>query len=281
MPIFDLLDALGAQLQAAISPPPALLGGAVPTGPEQLPAVVLSVPSLAGLPGLGRVSRLQGSGPLRTQVAIDLAHPQLAFPDATVPLLSADRRTLQAPHGGLVRADGSPPPLAAGDLTATLGATSFALVNAPPAAGQFRPDAAAGVLLFGAPLPAAGSLALSYFVGSWEIRSVQYRGTLQIDVFAVDAPGVEVLSQKVATALHPEDASGIDGLEPLVTGSWGAIVPAGSVPAVQARSRTMTFTFSYDDRQPFITSGGGPIRDVAVDLRPDGASVPEHFEVSA
>jgi hypothetical protein len=279
MPIADFIEAVRSHLAAALEPLP-MLGTALPVDAAELPAVVLSVPSVRPGPvGVGRSAQLLSTGALQIRTTIDLAHPELVFPDATVHLLSADRKTLQLPHSPLVRADGSPPPLQDGDVTLALGGTSFGLVNGVPAAGQFRPDPVTGILTFAAPLPASGSLQLQYSIGTWEVRTSRYQGILQVDVFASSPGGVEALCQQVIGAVGPERTGSIAGLGSLLTASWGAIAPSGLVPAGAARIRTMTFSFDYEHEEPIVTTGGGPITDIVVDVKAADAASPERMEL--
>ena len=116
MALAAFLDAVTDYLKADLSPAPALVGGAEPDGPQQLPALTLS---LAGVtsphPGVGSTPSAPRQGALATAVIVNLATPYLDFPDGRLELVSAstDRKTLQLPHGGLVRNDGTRQPLRA------------------------------------------------------------------------------------------------------------------------------------------------------------------------
>src|ERR1700704_2409593 len=109
------------------------MGPALPAVLADLPAVVASV-SNATRPvrSLGRVPGPIVEGALRVTTSIDLANPSVRFGGESIPLLSPDRRTLQIPHGSIVRSDGlAALPFTTADLTVTLGATTFTPV-APP-----------------------------------------------------------------------------------------------------------------------------------------------------
>lgn len=280
MPLSNVIDAVNSYLGSVLDPAPALLGAALPGSALELPAVVLSVSDVRqALTGLGRQPVLSRKGALQVEPSVDLAQPALVFGDETVDLLSADRRTLQAPHSPWVRKDGTPPPLTAADIRVHLGATALTLVGTPPAAGQFRADPVRGQLTFGAPLPTSGRLSLLYFIGEWESRATRYEGVLAVDVFATSATNVDTLSRAVLQALQPDRACPIAGFGPLSSASYGVIAPSGVAGDGVARTRNMTFSFDYEYQEAVITTGGGPISDVSVDITVTGAAAPEHFDV--
>jgi len=273
-----LVDSLRDYLQGALSPAPALLGGAFPAAPGELPAVCLSVSAVTEhLRGLGRVPRPTLTGALRLDETLDLARPVVTFPDDEVTLLSGDRKTLHLAHGPLVKADGTiTAPWAAGDLRVTLGATVFEVANADPAAGQVRPLPDAGNLVFGEALPGTGTLTLSYFVGEWEVRSVRYQGVLGVDVLAADSAGVEALTRQVETALlaAPDKVAGVASTAPV---AWGAIGVPDETRG-NARGRTLAYSFDYELVQPSVGTGGGLISTITV-VRPDFPDHTEDFEI--
>jgi hypothetical protein len=133
-----LLDALRTFLQASLSPVPPLVGVGYPVQAAELPTVTMSLANVTQrLAGVGRLPAPTLTGALRVDTTLDLANPVVTFPDGTVRLLSADRRTVQLVHGPLVRADGTATqPFAPSDLRVVLGATTFVPVEGAPSEGQ-------------------------------------------------------------------------------------------------------------------------------------------------
>ncbi len=275
MGLAALTDALSAYLESAVSPAPALVGGAYPTVAGDLPAVVVSFTGVQQrLRGIGRLPAPSEIGALQVTTTVDLAHPVATFPDAVVPLLSNDRLTLTLPQGPLVAADGTTMTFGGGDLRVTLGATTFNVVSAAPGAADVQPDPNLGVLHFGAALPASGTLSAVYFVGEWEVRTERYQGVLLLEAFAADAAGVDALSRSVETALLDPTGTPLAGLNEIDPTSWQAIDEAGPNRA-HARGRALGFAFDYELVAPHLGAGGGLISTVSV-TSTFGA---EHFDV--
>jgi hypothetical protein len=279
MSLPKLLDAVQQFLNTSLSPAPKLIGDGYPVAAAELPAVTMSLSEVSErLRGIGRLPAPTLSGALPVDTTLDLAKPVVTFPDDTVQLLSGDRKTVQLAHGPLVRADGTAtPPFAAGDLRAVLGPTTFTPVADAPKAGEVQvlPDTAQ--LLFASPLPATGTLALSYFVGEWEVRTARYQGVLSLETFATDLAGVNTLSRQVATALDDPRIPGLQQVSPI---GWTAV--AGADPArAQARGRALTYRFDYELVEPKLATGGGLLADVRVKtvLDPADPSAQESFEV--
>ena len=275
MGLAALTDAFATYLTSALDPAPALVGGTYPSKKPQLPAVVISCSDAhQQLRGIGRLPAPSETGALPVTNRVDLASPVATFPDAVVPLLSNDRKTLTLPHGPLVGADGTTTTFGAPDLHVTLGATTFAVVGGAPAAGQVQPDPDLGVLRFGAPLPATGTLVVAYFVGEWEVRAERYQGTLLVEVFANDDGAADTLSRAVEAALLQPGGGGPVGLNEIQPTSWLAI-DAGGADRASGRGRALAFTFDYELVEPLIGAGGGLISTVSV----DSAFGAEHFDV--
>src|SRR5262249_16436323 len=213
MGLAALTDAFATYLESALEPAPALVGATYPATGGELPAVVLSVTGVQQqLRGIGRLPAPSVTGALPVTNRIDLANPVATFPDAVVPLLSNDRLTLTLPHGPLVAADGTTTTFGTADLHVTVDATTFAVVDTAPGAGRGEPDPDLGVLHFGAPLPATGTLNVSYFIGEWEVRTERYQGTVLVEVFATDDAGADSLSRAVEIALLEPTGGGPTGL---------------------------------------------------------------------
>jgi hypothetical protein len=162
-------------------------------------------------------------------------------------------------------------------VQAKLGATTFTVVDGAPAVGQVQPDANLSALHFGAALPATGTLAVSYFVGQWEVRTERYQGTLLVEAFAADAPAVDSLSREIETALLDPPGTPLAGLDRIEPTSWQAIEEAGPTRA-HARGRALAFAFDYELVSPLIGGGGGLISTVSVfgterfDVQREGSS---------
>jgi hypothetical protein len=276
MALPPLLDAVRDFLETALTPAPKLIGDGYPVAAAELPAVTMSLSEVSQrLRGIGRVPVPTLRGALPVDTTLDLANPVVTFPDDTVQLLSGDRKTVQLAHGPLVRADGTATqPFAAGDLRVVLGPTTFTPVADVPKAGEVQvlPDTAQ--LLFAAPLPASGTLALGYFVGEWEVRTARYQGVLSLETFATDLAGVNTLSRQVATALDDPRIPGLQQVNPI---GWTAV--AGADPArAQARGRALTYRFDYELVEPNLATGGGLIVDVAVKTVLEPADAPSAEE---
>jgi hypothetical protein len=173
-----------------------------------------------------------------------------------------------------VAADGTTTAFGGGDLHVTLGATTFAVVANAPVGNQVQPDPALGVLRFGSALPAGGTLAVSYFVGEWDVRTERYQGTLLVETFAGDDAGADTLSRAVETALLQPAGSGPVGLNEIQPTSWLPIDASGADHA-SGRGRALAFSFDYELVEPQLGTGGGLISTVSVDST-FGA---EHFDV--
>jgi len=280
MSLVRVVEAFRAYLEDVLDPPPAMIGGAFPVIAEELPAVSISVDEVAERArGLGRLPAPVQTGALRIETSLDLANPVVTVADETVDLLSEDRQTLQLPHGGIVRADGTPTrPFAGGDLLVEVDGTPLTVVGDEPDAGEVRPDPEVGELLFGAPLPAVGTLRLGYFVGEWEVTNERYQGLLAVQPFADDVPGVEDLTRQVDEAFADGRWRGVRGLRSFTPKSFGPVVIIQAVGAGRrdSRSRTITYAFDYERVEPVVRTGGGLIGTVAIEST-YGA---ERFEVT-
>jgi hypothetical protein len=275
MALATLVDRLQQYLQSELSPAPALLGGAYPVQDDQLPAVTLSIADAGErLPGVGRTPAPTETGALRIETTIDLADPVLTSPGGEeASLLSDDRRTVHAPHGPLVRADGTADePFEPADLRFAVDGEVFTPVAGPPGPGEVQVLARESQLHVAAPLPATGTLALGYFLGEWEVRSSRYAGALSVEAFGEDAAGVDALSRRLEAALRDAPGGGVPGLGLLTATSWG---PVGSAFGT-ARRRELRYRFDYELIEPRLGTAGGPILTIGVDSMPG----PEQFAVT-
>jgi hypothetical protein len=276
MLLHRLIDAVAPYLSATL-PVGTAVSTLLPRVVADIPAVVLSVDTAAPLgAGVGGLAKGINTGALLVQVSIALADPVLHFGSETVPLLSADRLSLQLPHCPLVDADGNDiGPLTPGAVTAQRGAVVYTLVNAVPGPTQFRVDRVTGIAVFGAPLPATGSLSLAYFIGQWEADTARFSATLSADVYASSPAALDALSRSVAAAMASQRVSGLSGVAPL---TWGAmatpIAPKGNT---LHRLLSWSCRFEYDD--PRILTGGGPVRVVSISLTPRPGALPTTFTV--
>lgn len=275
MPETAFLDALLAWLAGlsgpdALLPPPVLLGISEPALAAELPALVLSLDEARRLgAGLGERALLVTDSVLPWQVAIDLVNPVLPQ-EPGLNLLSADRRTLTLPHGGLKRADGSDGSLGPADLSVRVGATLFTVVAAAPVGNQVQADAAVGQLLFGNPLPATGLLQAAYVLGQWERRVTPIAGTLRLDVYAADTGTTVGLSNAVLQALAGVGAAQIRGLRKLALAQVGPVLGTDAAHAsARRRSAVLAFEFEHEINRP--DSSGGVIGRVDIASRVDAA----------
>ena len=276
MLLHRLIDAVTTRLTAAL--PSINVGSAMPRVVADLPAVVLSVADAESLgAGVGAQPLGLTTGALQLQTSIDLASPVLVFPDETVQLLSADRRTLQLPHGPLVDPDGGDiGPLAPGAVLLRRGNTTFTLVDGLPGPGEVQVDRTTAIASFGSPLAATGTLQASYFIGEWESDSVRLLATLQADVFAAGAAALDALCRLLATTMESHRIAGLSQLEPSAWGAMAAPTTPGT-PGGTTLTRSIRWRcrFEYDD--PRIVTGGGPIRGIAVTLAAHPGALPEIF----
>jgi hypothetical protein len=283
MPPSSLIAALRDHIDATVQNAPPV-GAAVPAAAADIPRITVSLEGIVpALRGLGSVPSAPIEGALRVNTSVDLADPVLHTATEDVELLSSDRRTLQLPHGAVVRASGDDtPPYGTGDLLVRLGATTFTPVHQPPGAGEVQLDIPSGALAFASPLPTSGSLELGYFVGLWELHVERFAATVHLDVAGADADAAETLSTAVEAALTPEGGvqqAGFRRLEPR------ALAAAAPIPGIDGahRSRRLTYAAEFELIEPVIPSSGGPIRAVDVDSELDPIVLPpvvESFEVT-
>jgi hypothetical protein len=257
------LNAIAEYLSAPgrLSPAAKTLGTAEPAATTDLPAVVLSLANLRRpATGLGERSILM-TGALQSTAKIDLANPVLAG-TPPFPLLSADRKTLQLPHGGLVRADGSTGVATASDIQVTVAGQGRALAAANPQANQFQADLLTGTLIFGAALPGAGIVEAVYFVGQWEQRVARLEGDLNALVLAADVAGAQDLSDSLMAA-GLEASAQVAGVSSISVTELGFVALNGS-DSVAARQRLVRFHFEYELELNLPDSSGGIIRQIPV-----------------
>jgi hypothetical protein len=244
-----------------LQPAPATAGAAEPAAQADLPAVVMSLPEVRRLgAGLGERASLV-TGALRVQAVVDLANPVLPE-DPTFNLLSPDRRTLVLPHGGWVRADGLDGLLSGADLQVNVAGGARTVVNAAPGAGEVQPDGPTGALLFGAALPAAGTVQADYFIGQWERRMTPIAGRLQLAVHAAAAADVAALSGALLDAMDDTEALPA-GLHKVALLSLSAIGPTDPLRA-GSRARLLSNSFEYEHQIDRPDSSGGVIRRIPI-----------------
>jgi hypothetical protein len=268
MPLSNLVEAIAAQITTAVGNPPAVSTAPV-LGVGDLPRVVVSVD--AATPAMRSVGQVPGpveTGALRIEVSIDLADATLHLPGEDVVLISADRRTLQLPHGSVVRASGDDTaPFAASDLRVRVGATSFAPVHGTPTASQASLDIASGALTFRNPLPPTGTIELGYFVGTWEVHVERFAATAHLEIAAASQATLDQLVIDVEHALtvpRIEPAIGIRRIEPVALSSATSI--SGLPPA--ARRQRLSYQIDFERVEPIVPTSGGPIRRIDVTIQP-------------
>ena len=204
------------------------------------------------------------SGALAVDVAIDLAAPFL--PDLPgFSLVAADRLSLILPHGGLVREDGDSGTLAAADFSLSVSGAPRPLMAPPPAGDGISVDPLQGVVTFATALPAAGTVAAQYHIGSWERRTTLLGGELLLVVYAAEAADVEALSVAATRALLNDNlpGGGLPGLRSLAVAELGATSPPPPV-GVSLRSRIARFQFKFEHIVDDAFSSGGIIRNIPI-----------------
>ena len=259
----DCLLTMRTFLAPRLPQPQANLGSVEPVAATDLPALVLSLERSQRLgSGLGDRNAPIRDGALPCTSTIDLANPVLPD-DPTVRLLRDDRLELTLPHGGLVRADTTAGTLGPADLTVTVAGSPRSVVATPPAAGEVRCDPTIGSLVFGAPLPLAGNVVVTYFVGQWEQRTARIAGSLRVAVRTASATDTESLSTAVLQTMERGRLGALPGLHRLSLVELGAI---GRPDAQFGNSRTRTLLFDFEleitINQP--ESSGGIIRRIPV-----------------
>jgi hypothetical protein len=266
-------DALAAYLRTPglLAPAPARIGNAEPTIAAELPAIVLSLDEVQRLgAGLGERAALITDGALPVSARIDLANPVLPE-EPGFRLLSDDRRTLVLPHGGWVKADGTTGALSSADLQVSVDSAPRAVVNAAPGAAQVRPDALVGTLLFGAPLPPAGTVVATYVLGQWERRVTPIAGLLRIELRATAAADLVTLAAAVADAFD-EGAALPSGLRKMVLGQMSSIgAPVAAL--ANARGSSLRYRFEYEHVINRPDSSGGVIARIPITTRLQATTV--------
>jgi len=262
-----VVDALAERLRSGL-PPATRVGDTTPTAAE-VPAVTVAVRDAGTpLPGVGRTPRGTRRGALQVTAAVDLADPVVELDGDRVPLLSEDRRTLTLPHGQLVRADGTDDtPFDDEDITASGAGGPFSVVAGDPQPGEVRPDPVTGTLRFGAPLPATGTVTVTYHLGQWDVRTLRYAGTVDVAASAADAAATAALARQIGTLLdrpHPDFAR----LQPTAWGAVALAVPDADTPATQV----LSYAFDFEREEPSLPSGGGLIRTVDVLVQRDATT---------
>lgn len=257
---------------AGLDPAPGSVGVAEPVVAAELPAVVLSLARVRQLGrGLGERSQLITGGALRWTARIDLANPVLPE-EPSFRLLSANRRELILPHGGLVRADGSEGPLSSPDLSVRVGGTPLTVVGAAPSGNEVLADPQVGRLFFGTALPAAGDVVAEYFLGQWEQRVSRIAGMLRVSVLDTDAARVRDLSAAVVDALQPPDAQAVEGLHEMNLVTLGRIGPPDAALA-NSRARLAVLSFEFELKINRPDSSGGIILRIPVNANLDVPAV--------
>ena len=276
-----LADQLLAELAVGPTPnpnpsPSPSVGSVSPTTVAELPLVTVSIEgATSSLRSVGKVPGPIRTGALPVDVRLDLNDPVLHLGDEDVPLLSADRRLLQLPHGSIVRADGTDGGLFTGvDLLVRIGAATFEPVAGAPAAGQVQLDPAGGTLRFPSALAATGTVELGYFIGTWEVRVDRFSATTHLDVAAATQAQLSALVPRIESALAPERISvarGIRRIEPIALSASVPAFVAGAAAAdsatTAARQQRMTFAIEFESIEPVIPSNGGPITSVDATVR--------------
>lgn len=266
MPERALLEAVRSYLAgAALTPAPHAVGVVEPAVVGDLPAVVVSLEaSTRDSVNVGRRAiTVSAPPPLAHSVTISLAAPFLPDEPA-LSLVSLDGLELILPNGGLVRADGTPGPITAGDLTCTLDGTPRPVTAGTPTGAECRCNPVEGTLQFATALPGAGTIALSYFLGRWEQELTRLTGTLRIDVVAAPATAVAGLADQVVGLMT--DVAARRAIQRLMAIEVMAISSvATDLVLTAAGRRTTRLRFAYEHERNTPESSGRAIRSIPID----------------
>ena len=251
---------------AGLSPAAGTVGFGTPVQDNALPLLALSLGAVQRVDiGLGGGMTVIDQGALPVTSTIDLANPVLPGSDG-FPLLDPTRRELILPHGGLIRADALDGPPGPADLSVTVAGAPRTLVADTPEPGQFMVDPLAGVLTFGAALPAAGDVVASYHLGIWERSTTLIRGDLGLGAWDTDLARLGTVSAAAVRAMLRGPDGALPGLRRIRLTSLGEVGdPQEQQP--RARQRVARFAFDYEHILDAPVSSGGIIRRVPITTR--------------
>lgn len=257
-----MLDLFQVRLNGLGLIPAPKIGVIEPASTDDLPAIVLSIEeSIRSGNGLGERSTVIRNRALAVASRINLADPSLpGVPGFS--LLSANRRQLSLPHGGLVRADGSLGPLTGADVKVARDAAPFTLVAASPGAGEFTVDALSGLLLFGQALPQTGMIEASYFVGQWEQRILRASGVLRMVVTAPEPAAVAALTKQALDGLARDRGASSAGLSGFSLAEMGSVAAIQLPLAAWRQAARLRFQFELEVNEP--ESSGGIIQRIPI-----------------
>jgi hypothetical protein len=254
-----LADRLGTELTGVT------VSDVEPGSVSALPVVVISVEDAAALlAGIGESPGGSKTGSLAVTDAIDLANPTLEFGNEVVELIPPDRLTAILAHGPIVDTE---------TVAVSDGDGSYVLVDTVPSGREVHIDAGAGLVTFGQPLPASGTLSITYRIGMWDVAVVRFSGELTVEISSIEDSGVVAVSRTVANLLsqpHPAFAR----IAPL---SWGAVTRT-NVGGDPAHTQILRYRFDFELEQVALPTGGGVIDTVVVTSATDSAI--ETFDVT-
>lgn len=263
MSLAIVVDTLAERLGTEL--PGVTVSDVTPGSVLALPAVVISVQDAAALlAGIGESPGGSRTGSLAVTDTIDLADPTLDFGNEVVELIPPDRLTAILAHGPIVDAE----TVAVSDEDG-----AYVLVDALPSGREVRIDAGAGHVAFGQPLPAAGTLSVTYRIGMWDVVTVRFSGEVILEIFSIEDTGVVTVSRTVANLLsqpHPAFAR-------IAPHSWGAVTRT-NVGGDSAHAQVLRYRFDFELEQVALPTGGGVIDTVVVTSATDSAI--ETFDVT-
>ena len=278
MPLFTLIDALRQHVAATVPGAPPV-GSALPGRRQRSPLTVSLEDVVPSVRGLGAFPSPPLTGALRVDTTVDLADPVLTWGGRR--RCFPDRRTLQLPHGAVVRAAATTrrptaPPICWSGSARRRSRRCTRRRPRPRCSSTSHPARSR----FANPLPATGTLELGYFVGVWEVRVERFKATLNLDVAARRRRARDALRGRRGRAAAGPGRRRAAGSAASSRARSRRRRRSRPSPAPRARSASST-RVEFESIENVIPSSGGPIREVDVDsvFDPIVIAVTESFEV--
>ena len=242
------------------------MGSQSPTGPGDVPAVVMSL-TVDSTAANGIGSFLREGHQLTRNTAIVAVQ---AGPDS----FSADLKTLPLPSP--LR---NPGDVQVGRVQGPSQIVPYRLTATPATVEEFRVDSLNEKVIFGAPQPAGAQLQVS----SWtivfrdDITGARSSGAINLEVWGGSSAELSTLAGKLQTKLYTDRAglrqSGFGVLQPAGLSAAESIAyQPGTGSAFPVWKQTLTYKFHFDFEQGGDASSGGPIRKINIGLPAENES---------